>query len=94
MFEHLIEEETVPIVELIGIFGLVSSPSPILLVFNVLPKMFVVSESVATTRMAINMKAPVMKMALRPMVCGRKGHTVGDWQEGSSLLPEMYRKSS
>lgn len=52
--------------------------------------MFVVNESVMHTKMVINMKAPVIVMALRLMVCGRKRHTVGDSQEGSSLLPEIY----
>lgn len=47
-----------------------------------------VNASITASRMISPTTIAVIMMALRPMVCGRKGQSVGVvWQDGSSLLP-------
>jgi len=80
-------DKTVPIVELIGIFGLESSTSLCLLWFNDLPKRFVVVASTMPSKMVKKTKTTVIVTALRPIVLGRKGQRGGGCAGSSSLEP-------
>lgn len=76
---------------MIGIFCLESSPSPSLLLFNVLPKRFVVVASITIKTKVKIAKADVITRALRPIVCGRNGQITGSLQDSFNLAPEKKK---